>query len=541
MRCVECHAETAAAPCSACDQEPRVDGRYALHNPVGGGSSGVVFRGTDLQTGDVVAVKEVMLGGLDNDKARQLATREARVLRELAHPGIPGWRDARTVGIGRSAALYLVQDFVDGQDLQAGLRTKRWSEREVLVLMVEVLDILHYLHTRHPPVVHRDIKPANLVRRTDGQLVLVDFGAVRDALRTARTGGSTVAGTFGYMAPEQFVGHAEPTTDLYALGMTAVALLSREAPDQLHDRAGRLDWERVVSLSSGTTTLLRALLQADPAKRPQSAELVQRHIEALLTADEAAHTHAEPPRPSSSPRADHRPESRPGVALDTPIAARGHDFFAPDLNPSAVVPAGDRPTTEVARKASARGVGVGGVLGLALIKAGLVAVPLLLVGFVATYLLFSPVAPPDPPPLLDVPEDVVRPPQPAPEPAPPQPGAGVDVPVPEGNTMCRHGPGGWAFLADPNRLEEDVRARPMVMQAAPLYPREARGAGEAVCATRLFFDGNGQLEGLLIAKAGCPEAFREELCAVTRNWAREPRPDGRPMEVPQTVRFKTAR
>jgi serine/threonine protein kinase len=336
LRCVECHAETAAAPCSACDQEPRVDGRYALHNPVGGGSSGVVFRGTDLQTGDVVAVKEVMLGGLDNDKARQLATREARVLRELAHPGIPGWRDARTVGIGRSAALYLVQDFVDGQDLQAGLRTKRWSEREVLVLMVEVLDILHYLHTRHPPVVHRDIKPANLVRRTDGQLVLVDFGAVRDALRTARTGGSTVAGTFGYMAPEQFVGHAEPTTDLYALGMTAVALLSREEPAQLHDRAGRLDWEKVVSLSEGTTFLLRALLQPDPTQRPRSATVVRAHIEQMVAADEDARSDADigPTLvPAPAPLFD-EPTGVHAQLLDEPTSPHHQHALAEPLPPS---------------------------------------------------------------------------------------------------------------------------------------------------------------------------------------------------------------
>jgi serine/threonine protein kinase len=336
MRCVECHAETDAAPCAACGQEPRVGGRYALLERVGGGSSSVVYRGRDTTTRDLVAVKEVMLGGLDSDKARELATREARVLRQLKHPGIPAWRDEVVLGVGRSAALYLVQDLVDGTDLQRELLSKRWSEREVLDLMAEVLVILEYLHGRSPPVVHRDIKPANLIRRSDGQLMLVDFGAVRDALRSAAIGGSTVAGTFGYMAPEQFAGHADAQTDLYALGMTAVALLSREEPAQLHDRAGRLDWEKVVSLSEGTTFLLRALLQPDPTQRPRSATVVRAHIEQMVAADEDARSDADigPTLvPAPAPLFD-EPTGVHAQLLDEPTSPHHQHALAEPLPPS---------------------------------------------------------------------------------------------------------------------------------------------------------------------------------------------------------------
>jgi len=278
LQCVECQQPTTVAPCSVCGQEPRVDGRYQLERRLGSGSFGVVYRGIDCTTGDIVAVKEVLLGGLDTTKARELAQREGAVLRQLSHPGIPAWRDEVVVGVGRAATLYLVQEFIDGENLHDGLASKRWSEDEVLGLMDEVLDILHYLHTRHPPVLHRDIKPGNLIRTADGRLVLVDFGSVRDALRSTGMGGSTVAGTFGFMAPEQFQGDAWPTTDLYGLGMTAVALLGRVEPARFHSRTRQVDWERHVSVSGATRDLLRALLQPEPEARLQSAVAVRKHI-----------------------------------------------------------------------------------------------------------------------------------------------------------------------------------------------------------------------------------------------------------------------
>lgn len=278
MLCVECQQGTTAVPCSACGGEPRVGARYRLERRLGTGSFGVVYRGRDERTGAAVAVKEVLLGGLDTDKARELARREGSVLRQLSHPCIPGWRDELVVGVGRSTALYLVQDHVDGQNLQDGLASRRWSEDEVLKLMDEVLEVLDYLHSLHPPVVHRDLKPANLIRSADGRLMLVDFGAVREALRSSGMGGSTVVGTFGFMAPEQVQGGAEPATDLFGLGMTAVALLSRIDPARLHDGTGRVDWERHVVVSAPTTALLRALLQADPWARPRSADSVRRDI-----------------------------------------------------------------------------------------------------------------------------------------------------------------------------------------------------------------------------------------------------------------------
>ncbi|MEZ4474291.1 MAG: protein kinase [bacterium] len=123
--------------------------------------------------------------------------------------------------------FYLVQEFVAGPTLAAELTRRRYTEDEVLAILDELAEVLAYLHRLMPPVVHRDLKLKNVIRRSsDQKLVLIDFGAVRDVVADPRVGGSTVAGTYGYMAPEQFRGEASPQSDLYALGVLGVVLLS---------------------------------------------------------------------------------------------------------------------------------------------------------------------------------------------------------------------------------------------------------------------------------------------------------------------------
>ena len=109
--------------------------------------------------------------------------------------------------------------------------------------MSRVLDILVYLHGRSPPVIHRDLKPANILRAPDGTVSLVDFGGVTGALR--EEGGSTVVGTYGYMAPEQLHGAAGPATDLVrALGATIVSLAGGVEPEKVARKGLRMDLDR---------------------------------------------------------------------------------------------------------------------------------------------------------------------------------------------------------------------------------------------------------------------------------------------------------
>lgn len=285
MLCATCGEVVEDSSCAACGSEPLLAGRYALLDIRGQGGLGVTYRARDTETEQIVAVKELPMRPQTPAKLMELFEREARVLRQLDHPSIPKYLAHFQEGHGKHRALYLVQQFVDGQDLHGSLEATRYSVRDVLKMMLEVLDPLMYLHALAPPVLHRDLKPRNLVRAASGRLFVVDFGSVRDAMRDDDLGGSTVAGTFGFMAPEQFMGQATPATDLYGLGATAVALLTRKPLHTLLDHNRALDWTSHAHLSEPVSALLQSLLATDPAKRPRSAREVSKVLGELLDSD----------------------------------------------------------------------------------------------------------------------------------------------------------------------------------------------------------------------------------------------------------------
>ena len=278
--CAGCGEACTQDPCEHCGESSLLAGRYRLIEIVGEGATGTTYR-AEVQ-GAQVAVKEMPLGRAGVDLRR--FEREARVLRELDHDRIPAYVDHFTEGKGKRRTLYLAQAFIDGPTLAEEVKTRRYTEAQVLGILASICDVLGYLHTLQPPVIHRDLKPGNLVRRADGELVLIDFGAVRDVLRDPALGGSTVAGTYGYMAPEQFSGDASPATDLYALGVLGVALLSRRDPLDLM-QGHRLDWQPVVHASAPTMALLEDLLAPLPLDRPASAAAVKLRIAGILRGD----------------------------------------------------------------------------------------------------------------------------------------------------------------------------------------------------------------------------------------------------------------
>src|SRR5262249_4681932 len=138
----------------------------------------------------------------------------------LSHPLLPRYVEHFEEG----GALYLVMEKIEGESVAALRRRGPLSEAQVIRFLKDVANALAYLHGQSPPLIHRDVKPSNIVLRSDGAFVLVDFGAVQ--VRAKGEKGSTVVGTFGYMAPEQLQARASPATDVYAVGATAVAMLT---------------------------------------------------------------------------------------------------------------------------------------------------------------------------------------------------------------------------------------------------------------------------------------------------------------------------
>ena len=212
-----------------------------------------------------VLLKRFSLQRAADWKELDLFEREVQVLRQLEHPRLP---QLLAAGIDETGH-YLISSWIEGSSLAEQIAAgRRWSEDEVRELARQLLGILIWLHDRQPPIVHRDIKPSNLLLGPAGELFLIDFGSV---LLRVDAGGSTVAGTFGYMAPEQFSGRALPASDLYALGATMVHLLSGTAPAEMPHERLHLGFESYLQGVPGLLSWLRRLLAPLPEDRFASA------------------------------------------------------------------------------------------------------------------------------------------------------------------------------------------------------------------------------------------------------------------------------
>jgi ankyrin repeat protein len=247
--------------------------RYRIVGTLGQGGSGTTYQAEDSQTSQPVALKALSLHRMSDWKMMELFEREAHVLAQLNHPAIPRYLEYFHVDTSQDRFFYIAQQLAPGQSL-AALVESGWhaTEKEVRHLAIQILEILVYLHELAPPVIHRDIKPQNIIRRDDGQVFLVDFGAVQDTYYSTFMRGSTVVGTYGYMAPEQFRGQAVPVTDLYGLGATLLFLLTHRSPADLPQDRLKIDFRSRVQISADFADWLEKMLEPDVEERFSSAK-----------------------------------------------------------------------------------------------------------------------------------------------------------------------------------------------------------------------------------------------------------------------------
>jgi Protein kinase domain len=240
-------------------------GRYVVIGELGAGSQAETLDAVDKLGGRAVAIKRFQVRGARSWKDVELAEREARVLSTLSHPNLPVYIEH----FEEDGALYLVMEKIEGETLSS-LRRRRalLASDDIARFLRDAELVLGYLHSRVPPIIHRDIKPGNVIRRADGSFAFVDFGSVRDQLKPE--GGSTVVGTFGYMAPEQFQGRALPGSDVYAVAATALSLATGREPEDLPHRGLGIDVPAALGPSAEPWLVraLSAMLEPDPDKRP---------------------------------------------------------------------------------------------------------------------------------------------------------------------------------------------------------------------------------------------------------------------------------
>lgn len=217
------------------------------------------------------------------EMARELFDREAKTLGKIGdHPQVPRLLDY----FETQEQFYLVQEYVSGSTIKQEVkRTGPFTELGVRNFLTEILPVIQYLHDHR--VIHRDIKPANIIRRNiDNKLVLIDFGAVKDQVsQTAMMGGtgqtqltSFAIGTPGFAPPEQMALRPVYASDIYALGVTCLFLLTGKSPNHLGYDAttGEICWREHIDVSGGMVRVLEKMLEVSVRRRFQSANEVLR-------------------------------------------------------------------------------------------------------------------------------------------------------------------------------------------------------------------------------------------------------------------------
>lgn len=264
-----------------------VGDHYRMVRQLGHGGFGRTYLVEDINRfGEKCVLKEFapkVQGTQSLKKASELFAREAGVLYKLQHPQIPKFRELLRAKVGEASRLFLVQDYVEGwtygQLLQECKRQgKRFTEAQGRQLLLDLLPVLDYIHSLG--VIHRDISPDNLMfRRSDQLPVLIDFGGVKQvaanleseylAAGATPTPVATILGKFGYAPPEQMrSGAVYPHSDLYALAVTVVVVLTGREPQQLFDdQTLQWRWLEEVRVEPLLAQVLQKMLSVRPGDR----------------------------------------------------------------------------------------------------------------------------------------------------------------------------------------------------------------------------------------------------------------------------------
>jgi serine/threonine-protein kinase len=276
--------------CQACGSKLLLRDRYRIIQALGQGGFGATFLATNesLPGKPSCVIKQLRPNATAPhvmDMARELFAREAATLGRIGnHPQIPSLLDY----FEEDATFYLVQEYVSGLTLQQEIKADGpRSETTVKEhFLSEILPVLDYVHSNQ--VIHRDIKPANIIRRNqDEKLVLIDFGAVKNqnaqqanaSDQTALT--SYAIGTPGFAPPEQMAMRPVPASDIYALGVTCIYLLTGKSPKDLDydPSTGELLWQKHVYISEHFQAVLSKMLEISVKQRYRTALDVYRALD----------------------------------------------------------------------------------------------------------------------------------------------------------------------------------------------------------------------------------------------------------------------
>jgi serine/threonine-protein kinase len=261
-------------------------GRYKITKLLGRGGFGETYLAEDGdRPGNPICVVK-QLQPLSNSPnvlkaAQRLFNNEAEILYKLGnHEQIP----QLLAHFEEDDQFYLVQEFIDGHDLSEEITpNRRWTEEQIIAFLKDVLTVLQFVHEQN--VIHRDIKPSNLIRRRrDGKIFLIDFGVVKEIQlpTTQNNTYSTISvGTPGYVPNEQLGGKPRVSSDIYALGITAIQALTRLYPEQIaeNSQTGEILWRQNAQVSDRLANILDLMVKSHFRDRYQSVEEVLKDLQ----------------------------------------------------------------------------------------------------------------------------------------------------------------------------------------------------------------------------------------------------------------------
>lgn len=249
--------------------------RYTLNKLLSNRNARRIYLAWDSQRCTQVVIKILPFSyGFDWDNLKHFE-RETNLLEQLSHPAIPQYLDGFDIDLPDFKGFAWVQTYIAAKSLAEHIQQGRtFNESDLKEIAVALLEVLVFLHGRNPAIIHRDLKPSNILLgdRTGhscGEVHLIDFETIQLGMSFAE-GTVTVAGTYGYGAPEQFKGEAVPVSDIYGLGMTLIHLVTGTNPATLPVRNGLTIFESP-QLSNQFSDWIRGTIHAETHRRFRSA------------------------------------------------------------------------------------------------------------------------------------------------------------------------------------------------------------------------------------------------------------------------------
>lgn len=266
--------------------------RYLIEKALAAGGFGQTYLALDTHLPSTPQVVVKLLKPSCKDPAtlkiaQRLFTVEAETLEQLGKDNdrIP----SLYAHFESEGEFYLVQEFIAGATLAEEVEGKKISESQTLAIIKEILTGLSNVHCKN--IIHRDLKPDNIIRRTsDGKLVLIDFGAVKQIRSTSATAiNSSVSqtigiGTAGYMPTEQSIGYPKPASDIYAVGAIGIQCLTGSQPSDLfNEDTLTIEWQHFQRINQDLARVLNKMVAPDYRRRYANATEALNAIELLIT------------------------------------------------------------------------------------------------------------------------------------------------------------------------------------------------------------------------------------------------------------------